>query len=54
MTYSFIQAISIAHLHVLYNTEVLRHSTDTVPEFHVETPKATVSEGLTQGPYVAD
>ena len=30
-----------------------RHSTDTVPEFHAEAPQATVSEGLTQGPYVA-
>ena len=25
---------------------------DTVPEFHAEAPRATVSEGLAQGPYV--
>jgi len=30
-----------------------RHSTDTVPGFHAETPQATVSEGVAQGPYVA-
>src|SRR6218665_318725 len=30
-----------------------RHSMDTVSEFHVEAPQATVSEGLSQGPYVA-
>ena len=30
-----------------------RHSTDTVPEFHVEAPQATVSKGLAQGSYVA-
>src|SRR6218665_29012 len=30
-----------------------RHSTDTVSEFHAETPQATASEGLSQGPYVA-
>jgi len=29
-----------------------RHSMDTVSEFHAEAPQATVSEGLTQGPYV--
>jgi len=27
--------------------------TDTVSEFHVEAPQATVSEELAQGPYVA-
>ena len=27
---------------------------DTVPEFHAEAPQATASEGLAQGPYVAD
>jgi len=26
---------------------------DTVPDFHAEAPQATVSEGLSQGPYVA-
>jgi len=26
---------------------------DTVPEFHAEAPQATVSEGLSQGPYMA-
>ena len=26
---------------------------DTLPEFHAEAPQATVSEGLSQGPYVA-
>jgi len=26
---------------------------DTVPEFHAEAPQATVSEGLTQDPYMA-
>ena len=30
-----------------------QHSTDTVSEFHSETPQATASEGLAQGPYVA-
>ena len=30
-----------------------QHSTGTVSEFHAETPKATASEGLAQGPYVA-
>src|SRR6218665_3730010 len=29
------------------------HSMETVPEFHAEAPRATVSEGLAQGPYVA-
>src|SRR6218665_3196235 len=50
--HSFIQAISIASLQVLYYFHS-RHSTDTVPEFHAEAPQATVSEGLAQGPYVA-
>ena len=31
-----------------------RYSTDTVSEFHAEAPQATASEGLAQGPYVAD
>src|SRR6218665_756415 len=30
-----------------------RLSTDTVPEFHTETPQATASEGLARGPYLA-
>src|SRR6218665_2589770 len=30
-----------------------RHSMDTVLEFHAETPNATASEGIAQGPYVA-
>ena len=30
-----------------------RHSTDTVPKFHAESPQAIVSEGLAQGSYVA-
>ena len=30
-----------------------RHRTDTVSEFHVEAPQATVSEGPAQGTYVA-
>src|SRR6218665_1675680 len=50
---SFIQAISIAPFQVYYYSEALRHSTDTVPEFEAEASQATVSEGLTQGPYVA-
>jgi len=41
MMSSFIQAISS-----------LFKST-TVPEFHAKVPKATASEGLAQGPYVA-
>src|SRR6218665_2423935 len=31
----------------------LRHSTDTVSEFHPEDPQATASEGLAKGPFVA-
>ena len=49
--YSFIQAISIAHLHVYYYSEAL--PTYTVTEFHAEAPQATASEGLAQGSYVA-
>src|SRR6218665_2114541 len=30
-----------------------RHSMNTVPEFYAETPQATASEGLAQGPYMA-
>src|SRR6218665_1410987 len=32
---------------------LLRSAPDTVPEFHVEAPQTTVSEGLTKGRYVA-
>jgi len=39
----FIQAISVAPLQVRYYSEVLQHSTDTVPEFHAEAPQASVS-----------
>ena len=40
-------------LQVIYYSEALRHSTDTVLEFHPEAPQATASEGFAQGPYVA-
>ena len=30
-----------------------RHSTDTVWEFHAESPHTALIEGLAQGPYVA-
>ena len=30
-----------------------KHSTDTVSEFHAKAPRATVREGLAQGPYAA-
>jgi len=30
-----------------------RHSTDTALEFHAEAPQATLSEELSQSPYVA-
>ena len=30
-----------------------QHSTDTVSEFHAETPQATASERHLRGPYVA-
>jgi len=41
-------------LQVHYYSEAPQHSTDTVSEFHAEAPQATASEGLTQGPYMAD
>ena len=48
--FSFIPAISIAPLQVLYNSEALP---TTVSEFHAKAPQATANEGLAQGPYVA-
>ena len=49
--HSFIQAISIAPLQVHNYSETLL---DTVSEFHAEASQATASEGLAQGPYVAE
>ena len=51
---SFIQAVSIVSLQSTTTQRRSRHSMDTVPQFHAEAPQATVSEGLAQGPYVAD
>src|SRR6218665_267033 len=45
--------ISIAHLQVYYTQRRSRQSTDTFSEFHAEAPQTTVSEELSQGPYVA-
>ena len=47
--HSFIQAISIAPLQVHCYSEALLIQ----DEFHAEAPLAAVSEGLSQGPYVA-
>ena len=51
--HSFIQAVSIGPLQVHYYSEALRHSMDTVSDFHTEAPQATASEELAQCPYVA-
>ena len=56
--HSFILNIYIAPLQENYSEALTtaqrrsRLSTDTVPEFRAEAPQATVSEGLSQGPYV--
>src|SRR6218665_594343 len=48
--YSFIQTISFMSS---TTQRRYRHSTDTVSEFHAKAPQTTVSEGLTQHPYLA-
>src|SRR6218665_1143272 len=53
VVHSFIQDISIAPLQVHYYSEAFpTTTTDNVSEFHAEAPRATVSEGHAQGPYV--
>src|SRR6218665_2212450 len=51
---SFIQAFSLAPLQVRYYSKALQtQHRYYVSEFHAEAPQATVSEGLTKGPYGA-
>ena len=53
MSHSFIPAISIAPLQVLYYSRgAPDYSMDTVSEFHVEAHR-WLGKGLAQGPYVA-
>ena len=60
-TYTHLHTHTHTHMHNILAWLILcictirrpRHSSDTVPEFHVEAPQATVSERLVQGPHVA-
>src|SRR6218665_61114 len=53
ITHSFIQTISIAPRKSTTTQRRSQHSTDTVSEFHAESPQVTLSEELAHGPYVA-
>src|SRR6218665_1885294 len=54
--YSFIHSfrLFLLSLFKFTTTQRLPTTADTVSDFHTKVPQATVSEGLSQGPYVAD